>query len=469
MEGRRRRAVGSLLGQRFCSAHLAQGPRWPRGLPTIPEPRRRRRRRPSTARTTLKTRRATPPRPPPPRAPPIPPTWRRPPWPPPTRRSARPGPRTPPRKTASLAERQRGHLLRRRQGGAARHAPDRERRVQERQHHVGLELARPPSATNRTATWPASRSCTTRTWATTSSSATARAASRSGRSRTRSCRPTSAPSPPPRSCSGADSHGPADTQARFYEGENPTVDSRRKLAFLARDPRSLRQRQPPERPHRPLHHRRQGSVGSRGPDATTGSRRATPRPASTTAATSGASARPTTARASPASRRTSPACCIPEWTGVPAFVTDVRDPMHPYTYAQPVDMKRNNNTTAYTHSVDVDQHGLAWTSGFGGVRGYYTNGLHHDPVLERRPLRDGDRPGPVRGRRRPVAGVGRRSTRRSASSTTPSTARRRPRTRRRRPSRRPAAGRSARPTCSTSRRRTSRAAPRPAAAAPAAS
>ena len=32
---------------------------------------------------------------------------------------------------------------------------------------------------------------------------------------------------------------PADTPARFYEGENPTVDSRRKLAFLARDPRSF--------------------------------------------------------------------------------------------------------------------------------------------------------------------------------------------------------------------------------------
>ena len=68
----------------------------------------------------------------------------------------------------------------------------------------------------------------------------------------------------------------------------------------------------------------------------------------------------------------------PEWTGVPAFVTDVRDPDHPYTYAKPVDIKRNNNTTAYTHSVDVDQDGLAWTSGFGGMRGYYTNGMHND-------------------------------------------------------------------------------------------
>ena len=42
-------------------------------------------------------------------------------------------------------------------------------------------------------------------------------------------------------------------------------------------------------------------------------------------------------------------------------------------------MKRNNNTTAYTHSVDVDQDGIAWTSGFGGVRGYYTHGLRTRP------------------------------------------------------------------------------------------
>jgi hypothetical protein len=45
-------------------------------------------------------------------------------------------------------------------------------------------------------------------------------------------------------------------------------------------------------------------------------------------------------------------------------------------------MLRNNNRTAYTHSADVDQNGLVWTSGFGGVRGYYTRGFHHDPVLD---------------------------------------------------------------------------------------
>jgi hypothetical protein len=70
----------------------------------------------------------------------------------------------------------------------------------------------------------------------------------------------------------------------------------------------------------------------------------------------------------------------PDWTGVPVFVTDVRDPLHPYTYAEPVDQLRNNNHTAYTHSADVDQHGIVWTSGFGGVRGFWTRGRHHDPA-----------------------------------------------------------------------------------------
>ena len=195
----------------------------------------------------------------------------------------------------------------------------------------------------------------------------------------------------------ADAHGAADTTGRFYEGENPTVDSRRKLAFLARDPRSFGNNNHPggrtglyiidvKDPWNPnilsyswvpAGHtatcindcRYLWSVGP----ANNGSRvnnqpqdgngYLDPPP-------------PATNGVVPAQFR------HPEWTGVPAFVTDVRDPLHPYTYAQPVDMKRNNNTTAYTHSVDVDQHGIAWTSGFGGIRGYYTHGLRYDPVLK---------------------------------------------------------------------------------------
>ena len=199
----------------------------------------------------------------------------------------------------------------------------------------------------------------------------------------------------------ADEHGPADApNGRFYEGENPTVDARRKLAFLARDPRSfgVAGATPPASDNRHPHGRTgiyivdvknpwdpkvltyhwvpaghtQTCINdcrylwTVGP-ANNGSQvNGEPQDLSGALDASGVV---------PAGSR------HPEWTGVPAWVTDVRDPLHPYTYAQPVDMKRNNNTTAYTHSVDVDQNGIAWTSGFGGIRGWYTSGLHHDPLL----------------------------------------------------------------------------------------
>src|SRR4051794_2594020 len=173
---------------------------------------------------------------------------------------------------------------------------------------------------------------------------------------------------------------PADTpNGRFYEGENPTVDSRRKLAFLARDPRSF------------------GNNGH--PGGRTGLYIVDVKdpwhpqilsyhwvPAGHTATCINDcryiwSVGPANNGSNVALQPQDAAGVLhPEWTGVPSFVTDVRDPLHPYTYANPVDTKRNNNTTAYTHSVDVDQDGIAWTSGFGGVRGFYTNGFHHDVV-----------------------------------------------------------------------------------------
>ena len=109
----------------------------------------------------------------------------------------------------------------------------------------------------------------------------------------------------------------------------------------------------------------------------------------------------------------------PEWTGVPAFVTDVRDPLHPYTYAQPVDLGRNNNRTAYTHSVDVDQHGVAWTSGLRRRARLPHPGLPPRPGAGRRPLGDRDGSDPVRGRQRRTRTT--RASRRASSSTTRST------------------------------------------------
>ncbi len=178
---------------------------------------------------------------------------------------------------------------------------------------------------------------------------------------------------------GADEHGPADTAARFYEGENPTVDPKRKLVFMARDPRSFGNSNHPggrtgvyivdvKDPWHPQLVTYQWVPAGHTETCINDCRYLwTVGPANNGSHVTG-------------QPQDIAGVLHPEWTGVPVYVTDVRDVNHPYTYAQPVDMKRNNNTTAYTHSVDVDQNGIAWTSGFGGVRGFFTNGLHHDPT-----------------------------------------------------------------------------------------
>lgn len=69
------------------------------------------------------------------------------------------------------------------------------------------------------------------------------------------------------------------------------------------------------------------------------------------------------------------------WAGRPIFVTDMRNPHKPSVYPEPVDLARNDGRTDYAHDVQVDDMGIAWVSGRGGVRGYHTKGLHYDPTL----------------------------------------------------------------------------------------
>ena len=62
-------------------------------------------------------------------------------------------------------------------------------------------------------------------------------------------------------------------------------------------------------------------------------------------------------------------------------VTDVRDVEHPFTYSSPIASDVNRlGSRGSTHSVDVDFGGIAWVSGSGGVRGYWTEGEHKDPL-----------------------------------------------------------------------------------------
>ena len=106
------------------------------------------------------------------------------------------------------------------------------------------------------------------------------------------------------------------------------------------------------------------------------------------------------------------------WTfGRPIIVTDLSNPSRPRAYpTEPVDLFRRDGTTAYSHDVQVDDDGIAWVSGDGGTRGYYTDGRQWDPV-ERRYRRAS------RWSRSPMAAAGSRSRSRptppAASSTTP--------------------------------------------------
>jgi hypothetical protein len=65
--------------------------------------------------------------------------------------------------------------------------------------------------------------------------------------------------------------------------------------------------------------------------------------------------------------------------GRPIIVTDIRDPRHPVTAPLAVDLFRNDGVTDYSHDVQVDGENIAWVSGRGGVRGYWTDGTHVDP------------------------------------------------------------------------------------------
>jgi hypothetical protein len=67
--------------------------------------------------------------------------------------------------------------------------------------------------------------------------------------------------------------------------------------------------------------------------------------------------------------------------GRPIIVTDLRDPANPVGHPmEPVDLFRRDGVTAYSHDVQVDDMGIAWVSGDGGTRGYWTKGTHRDPL-----------------------------------------------------------------------------------------
>jgi hypothetical protein len=69
--------------------------------------------------------------------------------------------------------------------------------------------------------------------------------------------------------------------------------------------------------------------------------------------------------------------------GRPIWVTDLRNPWNPKTFPNPIDLRRNDGATDYSHDVNVDAQGFAWVSGRGGLLGYATSGKWRDPRTDK--------------------------------------------------------------------------------------
>jgi hypothetical protein len=91
-----------------------------------------------------------------------------------------------------------------------------------------------------------------------------------------------------------------------------------------------------------------------------------------------------------------------DWNGRPIFGTDLRDAMNPKPCPEPIDLKRNDGKTDYAHDVQVDSRGIAWVSGFGGTRGYWTSGSHRNVLTGKVETADGCHPIPYAGGGTPI-------------------------------------------------------------------
>lgn len=166
---------------------------------------------------------------------------------------------------------------------------------------------------------------------------------------------------------------PGDDVSRgFWEGEHLQADQSRKLIFLSRDPRAFA-------PHT-LAQEQIGTAGIYAVDAHN--------PGQLRLISFHAEGAGHTIQCIDSCRyiwaggpfRSASGPFPPDWNGIPVWVTNTTNPQHPFTYPTPVDLNRNDGVTDYVHDTDVDALGIAWTSGNGGVRGYWTSGIHFDPV-----------------------------------------------------------------------------------------
>ena len=170
----------------------------------------------------------------------------------------------------------------------------------------------------------------------------------------------------------------------FWQNEDMDVDKRRKLALLSRDPRAYAgstSREPGEPdPNGATNIAGVYVIDAKDPeDLQLLSFQQLPT-GHTTTCVNGCKALWTGGPASTTTQRDTLG-----WTfGRPIIVTDLSDPANPQAFPMnPVDLFRRDGVTAYSHDVQVDAAGIAWVSGDGGTRGYWTAGTHFDALQGR--------------------------------------------------------------------------------------
>src|SRR5688572_3303017 len=151
----------------------------------------------------------------------------------------------------------------------------------------------------------------------------------------------------------ADMRQPSDTSDNFFQNEDMNVDPKRKLVFMARDVTSH---------------------GSANPGVYI------------IDAKDPAKLSLITFHSVPEGHTTT---CVNEcshlWTSGlflrrEIFVTDITNPAMPITSPVPVDVGPFDMPAGTSHDVAVDPAGIAWVSGQGYLRGYWTSGTHLDPA-----------------------------------------------------------------------------------------
>jgi hypothetical protein len=93
----------------------------------------------------------------------------------------------------------------------------------------------------------------------------------------------------------------------------------------------------------------------------------------------------------------------PGLVGRPIYATDVRDPAKPVPCPDPIDVDHDDGKSGYVHDVQVDAQGVAWVTGQGGVRGYWTRGNHRNPLTGKVETATGCKPIPYAGAGTPEA------------------------------------------------------------------